>query len=421
MHRASAGPVDSLRPHDTPQIEHGALNVLFVSHCDFRGNSALHVLAVAHELFARGYSPAICVPDDARTIDDLGRPPFPVLGFAETEQKPIPFPNGRGPDLIHAFTPREHVRRLTMATVSRYGCPYVVHLEDNEEIILADAIGSEAYERIRTLPLAESDPIVGQRRSHPIRAASFLEGAAGMTAVLDTLMEFKPSSVPGIVFWPGFDKAVLALPEHTANLRSEFRIAADDFVLVYTGNIHESNLSEVRNLYLAVGALRDAGHRVTLLKTGWNHVDMRWVKKSGLRRAVRDLGFVRRERVWRVLAVADALVQPGGPNAFNDYRFPSKLPDFLASGRPVILPATNIGRYLRHEVDALLLKRGDVDEIVEAVQRLIGDPQLALRLGSNGEAFALRELRWSKNVEPILDLYAEIEARGEPARTTTRD
>jgi len=387
------------------------LNVLLVSHCDFQGNSALHVLAVANQIFARGYSPAICVPDDVRTIDDLGRPQFPILGFAAAEQPPIRFPDGRGPNLVHAFTPREHVRQLTQSVVSRYDCPYIVHLEDNEKVILADSIGEEAFEQIGALPLATSDAIVGPRRSHPVRAASFLEGAAGVTAVLDTLLEFKPHSIPGAVFWPGFDQAVMNLPENVSDLRSELRIAPDDFVLVYTGNIHASNLAEVRALYVAVGALRDAGHRVTLVKTGWNHVRMRWVKKSGLHKAVRDLGFVPRERVWDVLAIADALVQPGGPNAFNNYRFPSKLPDFLASGKPVILPATNIGRYLKDEVDALLLEDGGAEEIFDAVQRLMADPQLAQRLGVNGKDFALRELRWSKNVESIFALYEDVGAK----------
>ena len=43
-----------------------------------------------------------------------------------------------------------------------------------------------------------------------------------------------------------------------------------------------------------------------------------------------DLGFVSRDRLWDLLAAADVFVQPGGPSPFNDYRFPSKLPDFLA-------------------------------------------------------------------------------------------
>ena len=49
----------------------------------------------------------------------------------------------------------------------------------------------------------------------------------------------------------------------------------------------------------------------------------------------------------QLLVAADILVQPdGSPGPFNDYRFPSKLPDFFASGRPVVLPKTNIGLYL---------------------------------------------------------------------------
>jgi hypothetical protein len=49
-----------------------------------------------------------------------------------------------------------------------------------------------------------------------------------------------------------------------------------------------------------------------------------------------------------LLALADLLVQPGKPDAFNDYRFPSKLPEFLSVGRPVILPDTNIAKHMVH-------------------------------------------------------------------------
>ena len=46
------------------------------------------------------------------------------------------------------------------------------------------------------------------------------------------------------------------------------------------------------------------------------------------------------------LALADAFVQPGSPDDFNRYRLPSKLPEFLAMGRPVILPHCNLGNEL---------------------------------------------------------------------------
>ena len=311
------------------------MNVLLVSHCDFTGNSALHVLAVAKALQAHDVSPAIAVPVHPETVDDLGRPPFPILSYAEARDDGVVFPDRRGPDLLHAFTPRENVRKLSEAIVTRYRCPYVVHFEDNEEIVLADELGAEAFAELAALPLALSDALVRPHRTHPVRGRAFLDGAAGMTALLDTLLEFKPDHVPGTVFWPGLDEALLDDPGDTGALRTELGLDPEEFVLAYTGNIHDSNLAEVRSLYLAVGALRSAGERVTLVKTGWNHVDMSWVDEYGLGEGVRELGFVPRERLWQLLGLADALVQPGGPNAFNDYRFPSKLPDFLASGKPV--------------------------------------------------------------------------------------
>ena len=57
----------------------------------------------------------------------------------------------------------------------------------------------------------------------------------------------------------------------------------------------------------------------------------------------------RRRRLAEIpgyLALADAFVQPGAPDDFNRYRLPSKLPEFLAMGRPVILPHCNIGNDL---------------------------------------------------------------------------
>lgn len=368
------------------------------------------MLAVAQELEKRGFAPAIAVPDRPETIDDAGRPSFPVLSYAETERDGVSFPDGRGPDLVHAFTPRELVRRLTTTISARFGCPYIVHFEDNEEVILTDKLAGATIADLLRMPLPVSDTLVWEHWTHPYRSQAFVAGAAGFTAVLDTLLSFEPPSVPGVVVWPGFDEAVLANGHDVPALRGELGIAPEEFVLVYTGNIHDSNLAEVRSLYLAVGALRQSGLPVTLVRTGWDHVDMAWRDDLGVEGAVHELGFVPRQRVWELLALADALVQPGGSNAFNDFRFPSKLPEFLASGKPVVLPATNIGRYLRDGEDALLLERGDALEIVEAVSRLFHDGELRARLGANGKAFALRELRWSTNVEPIMNLYAEARA-----------
>jgi len=211
----------------------------------------------------------------------------------------------------------------------------------------------------------------------------------------------------------GFDERILMPGRSRDVLRAELGLDPEDLAIVYPGNIHMVNIDEMRELWTAVAQLRRAGRRIVLVKTGWGSTQT--VTFPALGEGVRDLGWVPHERVPELLAAADVLVQPGGPGPFNDYRFPSKLPEFLASGRAVILPRTNVGLLLRDGEEALLLERGDAAEIAGAVDRLASDPALRERLGSAGQAFALRELRWSTGVDRVQDLYAEIVESGRPA------
>jgi hypothetical protein len=98
-------------------------------------------------------------------------------------------------------------------------------------------------------------------------------------------------------------------------------------------------------------------------------------------------------------------VQPGRPGGFNDYRFPSKLPEFLATGRPVVLPATNLGRFLRDGEECVLLERGDALEIAAAVERILDDGALAARLARGAQAFAERTFSWADSARKLQAFY----------------
>src|SRR5579864_6813189 len=105
------------------------MNVLFVSHCDFSGNSAMHIFSIANVLSSRGVRCAVCVPNDPDTIQSHGVANFEVIPYQKAAEGVI-FGDGKGPDLIHAWTPRELVRKLTEALSRIHSCPYLVHLED---------------------------------------------------------------------------------------------------------------------------------------------------------------------------------------------------------------------------------------------------------------------------------------------------
>jgi glycosyltransferase involved in cell wall biosynthesis len=396
------------------------LNIIFVSRCDFNGNSAMHLFRIANILSDWGSRCVVCVPDHPQSALEHGKPQFGVLDYETVLGQGVCFADGRAPDLIHAWTPRELVRRTTADLAARYEAPVFVHLEDNEMAILADVLPGVDLESLHALPAEFLDELVPDDRSHPLRARQMLEQAAGVSVLIDRLLEQKPPGVPGVLFYPGYDEEFLAIGGRDEKLRDTLGIGPDELLVVYCGNIHPSNYHEVSGLFLAVAVLNRRGRPAKLIKTGFNYRPLRDLYVSAVLESVIDLGFVARQKIPQLVAAADVLIQPGRSDPFNDLRFPAKLPEFLASGRPVVLPRTNVGLLLKDQEEAFLLDRGDAVEIADAMERLAADPDLRARLGRGGRAFAIANLDWRKNVEVLHNFYCErLEARPASARRQT--
>jgi len=383
------------------------LNIIFVSPCNFRGNTAMHLFRIANILSEWGNSCIVCVPDLPQSALEHGKPQFGVIDYETILAQGVCFADGRGPDLIHAWTPREIARRMTVSLVARYQAPVFVHLEDNEIAILADVLPGIDAEVLQQLPADLLDELVPDDRSHPLRARQMLEQSAGVSVLIDRLLEHKPAGVPGVVFYPGYDDEFLEIDARDDELRASLGIGTDELVIVYCGNVHPSNYHEVSSVFLAVALLNRRGRPTRLVKTGLNYRPLQDLYVSSLLESVVDLGFVARRRVPQLLAAADVLVQPGRASAFNDLRFPGKSPELLASGRPVIVARTNVGLLLKDGEEALLIDRGDAFEIADGLERLAGDPDLRARLGRGGRAFAIANLDWRKNVEVLHNFYCE--------------
>ena len=171
-------------------------NVLLVSHCDMFGNSAYHALGLARMFRSQGINPAIAIPENLASIEVVGEQPFVVTTYADALRGEQLFENRGAPNLIHAFTPREHVRKFTEELSSRCGCPYIVHFEDNERVIVEDELGKETVAALSDLPPLLTEPLIPDWRSHPPRAKSFVARASGVTAVIDRLLEGVRRDVP---------------------------------------------------------------------------------------------------------------------------------------------------------------------------------------------------------------------------------
>jgi glycosyltransferase involved in cell wall biosynthesis len=391
------------------------VNVLFVNYFDFTSNSAVHLFNLANELDRAGVGAAVAVTEDPDGVELIGHPSFQALDFRQARRGELRFPDGGPPSLVHAWTPREAVRELVQELCARYGCPYVVHLEDNEDVLTANALGL-ALEQLDGLNGAVPPTV-----AHPRRMRSFLAGAAGLSVIVDRLLEFQPDGIPSEVVWPAYEPDLFRPEPPDPELRLRLGIADAESVLVYAGNVHPSNAAELRSLYLAVGAVNRAGRPLKLVRLGRDYIQFVERELRSVERHVVRVPRQPRAEVARYLRLADVLVQPGRADAFNDYRFPSKLPEFFATGRPVVLPATNVGRFVRDGEEAVLLHRGDALEIAAAVERVLDDGDLLLRLARGAREFAERSFSWSASAEKLRQLYARALRLPAVPETALRD
>jgi glycosyltransferase involved in cell wall biosynthesis len=392
------------------------MRVLIVYFGPLDVNSAIQAFHFGNELTEMGWDVTLCGREDPARIKSVGEPRFRCIAHEDLDLELARCKREPMETVVFAWTPRERVRWLTLHAVAELGAPYVVHLEDNEQY-LAEAMSGRSLEELQQLSMAEQDALTPVDYTiHPTNHVSFLRDAAGITVITEALNEFNVAGRPHHVARPGIDAERFRPDLRPPLTRAELGIAEDEFVLVYHGTIHFANQHEMLSLYLAVKLLQRRGHRVRLVRLG--HTEFGGpdpASFAALGDGVVELGPV----VWRdipnYLALADAFVQPGPPDVFNRYRLPSKLPEFLAMGRPVILPHCNIGDDLTHGENALLLEEGNAIEITARVEELLADREMAARLGRAAREFALSALDWRANAAGLGEFFRQTMAAAERA------
>ncbi len=381
-------------------------NILFALYHDFSANSAIHVHNFANQLAAMGHSTAVAVPEDDDRGAGLGEQRYAIQRFDRVDGDWSPlFANGKPPDIVHAWTPRENVRLFCEKLAGFCEFALLVHLEDNEEVILEVNLGMP----FAKLAASSSAEIPGNL-SHPLHYRAFLGSADGVTLIMDRLDRFVPSEIPKLVLWPGADKDAFFPRPRDPQLLEQLGITSGMAVLCYTGNVHSANARDVRSLYLAAAILDREGTPTRLIRTGRDFCsflgpDEEWAYNVSI-----ELGHVAYHEIPALLSLADVLVQPGKDNAFNAFRLPGKLPEFFAMGRPVVLPDTNVGRFVRHGEDAWVLEKVDALGIVEAVLGLRRDQALSERLATGALRFARERFNWERNTGALAAFYERIVA-----------
>ncbi|MEO6356942.1 MAG: glycosyltransferase family 4 protein [Ferruginibacter sp.] len=374
------------------------MKIVFVLHHDFKSNSGLHVYHYANALMKVGHSVTVAVPFGKDSCKEVGlTPAFSTILFDDLLSQ-----DNENIDIIHVWTPREIVRKFSLKLKDKCKkAKLIIHLEDNEESILKQTFGVNKIEDIR------HDQHIPDHLSHPIYYREFLSACDGVTILMDTLSEFVPQNIKPQMIWPIIDVSKFNLTIDASKFSKKYNINEGDFVIAYIGNVHPANYKEVRSLYLAVALAHRQGIPIKLLRTGVDHYDFFEDKSRWDSTPFVELGFVSYKEIPIILNLSDALIQPGEPNSFNNYRLPSKVPEFLMTGKPVVLPHTNLAKYMKEDVEAIFLKKGDALEILSKIKLLISDRELGKAIGKNGLNFAKKNFDERANGLVLSNYYQQ--------------
>ena len=383
------------------------MNILFVLYRDFIANSANPLVLYARELHLSGHDCAVAVPENLETVSQHENVAFRPVLYSDALNAPASvFPDGRPADVIHACTPREVVRKFVTSYMGKQPTAFVIYLEDNE-----GWISTRGLDLTETTLYQQTEQAISERLSdslsHPFRYQSFVGLADAAVVVQDKLRAFVPPWVYCTTVIVGVDVELFSPRPPSPSLRAHYGLTDHEKVIVYHGSLNQFNRPALESLCTAVGLIRQRGIPCRLLRTGAYPLDFLGELPSDTALAISDLGLLPRNALPDLLALADVFVQPGKPDPFEDLRLPGKIGEFLAMGRPVIMPNTNIAGLFKDGVDAILLQTGDPEEIATRCVELFSDPQRAAEIGQAGRLMAERYFDARVQAHLLEDTYKE--------------
>jgi glycosyltransferase involved in cell wall biosynthesis len=185
----------------------------------------------------------------------------------------------------------------------------------------------------------------------------------------------------------------------------------------HAGSLSEQKdgiISFVKAYIQAAVKLRNEGIKFYLVLTNnsshvWNKIE-NLIIVSGLSDQLIITGFLDEVDLLKWMRHSDVLVINKPYSFQNIYNFPTKLGDYLLSGRPVIVAAEGLelNKYLSTHTDCILVKPNDTKALSDAIIELVKNPKLAEKIGKMGKELAKNNFDFTVHVQRISGFISSL-------------
>jgi glycosyltransferase involved in cell wall biosynthesis len=120
-------------------------------------------------------------------------------------------------------------------------------------------------------------------------------------------------------------------------------------------------------------------------------------------------GYVTREDLLALYSNAQALLAPLADDERSKARFPTKIGEYLASGRPVITSSVGeVGRFLKDGETAFIAPPCNAEVFAQKIELALFDSKLSRRIGLAGRHVAEQNFHYSKQGERIVKFFNRL-------------
>jgi glycosyltransferase involved in cell wall biosynthesis len=177
-------------------------------------------------------------------------------------------------------------------------------------------------------------------------------------------------------------------------------------VLLGYAAMHPVGLEE---LLSGLKILKSRGHDFHLLFTGTESEGLRLrIGDAGLMSHITITGRLADKDFWLHLSACDILLAPMENSPLQQYCFPSKIVDYMAVGRPIVVGDVGDAGDLVSSHGVGIAYRGGAGGLSQAIIRLASDADSRRAMGERGRAVVSGEFSWRTIAAQMENVYLTI-------------
>lgn len=134
----------------------------------------------------------------------------------------------------------------------------------------------------------------------------------------------------------------------------------------------------------------------------------RIVNENGVEDRVINNGFVPYEQLGEYLACGDVMLLPYTNRTINVGRYPNKIGDYMAAGRPTVTnPTGDLGKMVKDEGVGLLAEESP-EAFADAIEILIKDESMREEIGRRARYVAETKFSWALRARELEAFYRDL-------------